>query len=249
MLVIAATGTLAILALFLFAELINAVQAFGYPSSPIQNTITVQGIGKATTTPDIASVYFTVQQSASTVAAAQSATTDKANAAVDAMKALGIADADIQTESYTVSPQYAPGTCAAGVYCPSSNTISGYQVSEGVSLKIRDTSTVGDILQKLGDLGVQNVSGPNFGQDDDSATQDSARAAAIKDAQDKAATLAAQLGVHLGKVVSFSENGGYPVPVMYAAAGSMAKDMAATPNLPAGTSESSVTVSITYAIR
>jgi uncharacterized protein YggE len=249
MLAIAGTAALAILALFLFAEFVNAVGAFGYPSSPIQNTITVQGTGKATTTPDVASVSFTVMENASSVSAAQSAATDKANAAIAAMKAAGIADADIQTENYSVSPQYAPSVCAAGVYCPPSNKISGYQVSESVDLKIRDTSTVGDILQKLGDLGVQNVSGPNFGQEDDSATQDSARAAAIKDAQEKAATLAAQLGVHLGKVVSFSENsGGYPMPVMYASAGSAAKD-AAIPNLPVGTSESSVTVSITYAIR
>lgn len=255
MLVIAATGTLAILALFLFAEIISVVQGYGYPANPIQDTITVSGTGTATSSPDIADISFTVQQSASSVTAAQSAATSKGNAAIAAMKALGIADADITTSSYNVYPQYAQAVvnpCPPGVMCPAtvtnSNTITGYQVSESVDVKVRDVTSIGTVLQKLGDLGVQNISGPNYGQADNSATKDAARAAAIKDAQQKAAVLASQLGVHLGKVTSFSENGNSPYPMVYGAMAS-AKSDAAAPELPTGTNTTSATVSITYAIR
>ncbi|MGH7175104.1 MAG: SIMPL domain-containing protein, partial [Minisyncoccia bacterium] len=60
--------------------------------------------------------------------------------------------------------------------------------------------------------------------------------------------LAQQLGVSLGKIVSFSE-GGAPYPVGYAmnaSAGGVAS--APAPNVPAGENTYSDTVTITYAI-
>jgi uncharacterized protein YggE len=252
-LVYALTGTLVLLALFLFAQFVNAAQSFGYPANPIQDTITVTGTGIATTSPDLATISFTVQQNAATVSAAQTAATAQGNKAIDAMKALGIADADITTSSYTINPQYAP-VRSTDVITPNgnSNTIVGYQVSESIEVKVRDTSKTGPVLQKLGDLGVQNVYGPNFGQADDSTSKDAARAAAIKDAKEKAQVLAEQLGVHLGKITNFSENGGaYPVAydmkMQSASAGNMAA--AAPPSLPTGTNSTSASVTITYAIR
>src|SRR5581483_3202372 len=103
-------------------------------------------------------------------------------------------------------------------------------------------------LQKLGTLGVQNINGPDFQVDDPTAVQDEARGKAIDDARTKAETLAKQLHVRLGKVVSYNENGGYfPQPV-YAAAGK-AMDAATPPSLPTGTNETDVTVSVTYEIK
>lgn len=251
-LVIAATGTLAILALFLFVEVVNGVNNFGRLDSVPANVITVTGEGKATAVPNIADVTFSVMESAPSVAAAQSAATDKTNAALAAMKTLGIADADVKTVSYNVNPQYETQTCPPGVYCPANDAkITGYQVSQTVDVKVRDTSKAGDVLQKLGTLGVQNISGPNFTVDDDSSVQDAARGDAIQDAQAKAAVLAKQLGVHLGKVVSFSENGGitpYPMYASGAVMKSQAMD-AVAPSLPVGQDETSVSVTITYEIR
>jgi len=251
-LVIAAVGTLGILSLFLFTLVVNGVNEFGRSTMPPSNVITVTGTGTAAAAPDIADVSFSVTESASTVAAAQDAATKKTNAALDAVKALGIEDKDVRTLYYNVNPQYAPAVCQPGYACTNSNKIIGYEVSQSVDVKVRDIDKAGDVLQKLGTLGVQNISGPNFMVDDDSSVKDEARGEAIRDAQQKAALLAKQLGVHLGKVVSFSENGGgYPYPVAYGGT-MMMKEQAmdsVAPTLPAGQNETDVSVTITYEIR
>jgi uncharacterized protein YggE len=250
-LIIAATGTLAILSLYLFVGIVNGVDDFGR-GEPSTNVITVTGVGTAAAAPDIAQVSFTVQQTDSTVAAAQDAATKQTNDAIDAMKALGIDDKDVRTASYQVYPQYAPAVCSPGMMCTSGSKVTGYQVSASIDVKVRDIDKAADVLEKLGSLNVQNISGPNFSVDDDSSVQDEARGEAIADAQQKAALLAKQLGVRLGKVVSFNEQrGGYPYPVAYG--GTMMKSEAAVdsvaPSLPMGENETNVTVSITYEIR
>ncbi|OYV26777.1 MAG: hypothetical protein B7W98_02950, partial [Parcubacteria group bacterium 20-58-5] len=211
---IALTGALAILALFLLAQTITAAQDFGRPGNPATDTITVQGSGKATLPPDVARVSFTVQNTAAAVADAQAATTKQANAAIDFVKGQGVADKDVSTLSYNISPQYSYRSCPTGVLCPNSPTVTGYQVSETIQVTVRDLTAVGALLAGLGKLGVQNVNGPNFTLDDTSAGYDAARADAITKAKTQADLLAKQLGVHLGKIVNFSESSGsYPSPV------------------------------------
>src|SRR5665647_2906873 len=103
---IALTGVLSILALFLLAQTITLAKDFGRSGVPATDTITVNGVGQATLPPDVARVSFTVENTAVAVADAQAATTKQANAAIDFVKGQGIADKDVKTLSYTISPQY-----------------------------------------------------------------------------------------------------------------------------------------------
>jgi uncharacterized protein YggE len=249
---IAASAALAMLALFLLVQTFDAMARFGEGENPQVNTLTVSGEGKSSATPDIARVSFTVQESASTVAAAQDAATKRANDSLAALKELGIDDKDVKTSGYSVSPQYeSQRPCYPGVLCvqTSSNTITGYQVAESIDVTIRDTAKAGDVVGKLGSLGVQNISGPNFTVDDDSGVMNDARAEAIKNAHDKAVQLAKELGVSLGDVVSYNDQQG---PMPYASyKGGVAMDMAmaSAPSLPVGTDERTVTVQVTYRIK
>jgi uncharacterized protein YggE len=246
---IAVVGVLAILALFLFAEMLLAIQEVGNPTNPPADTITVQGTGQAALAPDIAHITFTVENTAAQVADAQAATTKQANTAIDDVKGQGVADADITTLSYQITPQYSYSACPSGAYCPASGKVSGYQVAETVQITVRDLEKVDDLLQALGTGQVENVSGPDFGLADPNAGQEAARAKAIEAAKAQAQALAASLGVSLGRIVSFSDNaGGYPFPV-YAAAGATAARDASAPEVPAGQNTYTDTVSITYAIR
>lgn len=252
---IALTGALSILALFLLAQTITTAQNFGRPSVPASDTVTVTGAGQATLPPDVAQVSFTVENSAPSVADAQAATTKQANAAIDFVKGQGILDKDVKTLSYTIAPQYSyPNPCPVGAMCPAySGTpkIIGYQVSESIQVTIRNLSSVGAFLGGLGKLSVQNISGPNFALDDSSAGYDAARADAILKAKAQATLLASQLGVHLGKIVNFSESSGtYPTP-MYNTMSTGAQDMkaASAPSVPVGENTYNASVSITYEIR
>ncbi|MDD3531211.1 MAG: SIMPL domain-containing protein [Candidatus Pacebacteria bacterium] len=252
---LAIIGTLSILSLFLLAQTITTAADFGRSGVPATDTVTVQGSGQATMAPDVARISFSVQNTAATVALAQEATTKQANAALDFVKAQGIAEKDVKTLSYNISPQYSyPNPCPRGALCPDySGTpkITGYQVSETVQITMRDLSAVGEMLSGIGKLGVQNVNGPDFALDDATAGYNAARADAISKAQVQARLLAKQLGVRLGKIVNFSESsGGYPVPMYaYGMGGGVSEKAAAVPSVPAGENTYNASVSITYEIR
>ncbi len=251
---VAVIGVLGILALFLLAETINTTANFGRPSVPATDTITVQGDGQATLAPDVARISFDVQNSAATVAEAQAATTKQANAAISFVKAQGIADKDVKTLSYNITPQYSySNPCQIGLMCPfpsGTSRITGYQVSETIQVTVHDLAAVGAMLSGLGNLQVQNVSGPAFALDDPTAGYDAARADAINKAETQAKLLASQLGIHLGKIVNFSESsGGYSYPMTYGLAAQTNSKIAAVPSVPTGENTYNASVSITYEIR
>lgn len=249
----AVVSVLAILALFLLVETITLTNNVDRSGIPATDTITVQADGQATVAPDVARISFGVEHTSATVGEAQEATTKQANSAIDYVKEQGATEADIKTLSYNISPQYAyPSPCAPGVLCPAyqSPKVTGYQVSETIQVTVRDLSSVGTLLGGLGQLGVQNLSGPAFALDDATAGYSAARADAITKAKAQAKTLADQLGVRLGKIVNFSESsGGYPYPTMYGLGGGATESKAAAPNIPTGENTYTASVSITYEIR
>jgi uncharacterized protein YggE len=253
--VIVVVGSL--LSLFLLLLSINEIRSFGQPLPDVAatNTITVSGEGDTLAVPDIATFNFSVTETAAAVQDAQSAADTKANAAIKAMTDGGVAAADIQTTAYSINPhyEYTNGVCSptSGICTQSKSTITGYDVSETVQVKVRDLSTAGTLLAAVGSLGVQNVDSLQFSIDNPDTVQAQARAKAITDAQTKASTLAKQLGVRLVRIVNFSENNGsVPMPVMFAS-NAMAASGAVAPAPAISTGQQTVTsdVSITYEIR
>lgn len=248
---LAGVVVLVLLALFLLVTTWD--KAFGRSISDPYNTITVEGTGTAAMVPDTARITFTITESAVAVADAQEAATKKTDAALAALEEMGIEENDVKTLSYNVSPkyEYAQRGCFAGMICPPSNPrITGYDVSQTIEVKVRDTGMAGDVLAGLGEIGVQNISGPEFVVDDETAVQNEARAEAIEEAREKAKRLAKDLNVHLGDIVSFSE--GAPGEMYgYGAKGGMMTDAAlqSAPSLPVGQNETEITVMITYEIR
>ncbi|HRH24572.1 MAG TPA: SIMPL domain-containing protein [Candidatus Paceibacterota bacterium] len=248
----AAAAALGVLALFLLALTINAFGNLGRSTNPYMNTITVEGTGKGTSIPNLAVISFSVSEQGATVAEAQGKATEKTDAALSAVSGLAIDEKDVKTIAYNVYPRYEnTAPCYSG-YCPTSNPkIIGYEVSQTVEVKVRDTAKAGDVLQALGTLNVQNISGPNFTVDEDDAIKNVAREEAIKEAKAKAKALADELGVSLGKVVSFYETPAGGMPYYGYGGEAKAMDMAvqSAPSLPTGENETSITVSITYEIR
>lgn len=219
------------------------------------NTISVSGEGEIFAVPDIATFTVTIQEEAKTVNEAQTAATEKSNSVLATLRAEGVEDKDIKTVSYNVNPQYdyvREVNCTSG-YCPGKQVLRGYQVSQALQVKVRDTKSAGTILSKVG-TGVSDVSGLSFTIDDDDAIQEQARAKAITDAQDKARKLASDLGVSLVRVVGFNEDNGRSYP-MYAkavtldSAAGMGGEMAPVPELPTGENKITSNVTITYEIR
>ena len=205
-----------------------------------QPTISINGEGKVTAVPDIARISVGLLTEGRDIAALQRQNTDKMNKLIDAMKALGVADKDIQTTNYSIYPKYD--------YTNGNSVLSGYTVNQNVTVKVRDLSKVGAIFAKVGEIGANQVSGPDFTIDNPTALRDQARLEAIADAQQKAETLARSLGVRLGRVVGFSESGGgSPVP-MYDFARGMGGAESAAPKIEAGELDISSDVSLLFEI-
>ncbi len=250
-----ASAVAVLLCVFLVALSIKEFKSIAYVGSNLQqsHTISVDGTGDAVAIPDIATISFSVTETAKTVSQAQSLATAKNNATIKALRDAGIAERDIQTTSYSINPhyEYQNGVCQANGSClPSKSIVTGYDVSQGTQIKVRDLNKVGDLFTLIGSQGVQNVNGPSFSVDKPEGVEAEARSEAIAQAQAKAKVLADKLGVRLVRVISFSESGnGYPRPLMYGMGGDMVASKAeVAPTISTGEQKITSNVSIMYEI-
>ena len=203
-------------------------------------TLTVNGTGEVRAVPDQAQLSTGVVTQAATAAAALAANSRAMNAVFDTLKRAGIAEKNIQTSNFSVSPQYASAKPGSAPH------ISGYQVSNTVTVMVDKLDRVGPALDALVAAGSNQIDGPSFSISDPRPLLAKAREEAVKDATARGQTLAAASGVTLGPILSIGEGGGYAPPQpMYR----MAMTAAAPPPPVAGGEESvSASVSITWEI-
>src|SRR3990167_2204097 len=244
---------------FLIAVAVNFFTDYRY-SDKQENTIAFSGHGEVTAVPDIANVYFTISKEAKTVKEAQTLVAGIEKSSLDFFKENNILEKDIKTANASFYPKYEykydtkvlmPCTQYGCPSRPGNNVITGYVASESITVKIRNTDDVGKIMQGLGTLGVTDLSGPDFSIDNEDVLKAQARKEAIEDAKAKAKVLAEDLGVELGKIMSFSEDGNYPIP--YYGKEMMALDNAssapAPAEIPKGENIITSDVTITYEIK
>ena len=214
------------------------------------NTVSFNGEGKVFAKPDIAAVSFSIVTEAKTSKVAQDANSEKSKKVVDFLKSQDIADKDIKTTGYNIYPQYSYPTPDSPVYYDSNPKITGYQVSQSFEVKVRDLDKISAVLDGLVTAGANQVNNLGFQVDDIEKVKNEARELAIKDAKNKANTLKKQIGIRLGKIINYSEGGYYPGPMMYdSKAVGMGGGGEVAPSIPAGESEITINVTITYQIR
>ncbi|OGG77840.1 hypothetical protein A3B35_02245 [Candidatus Kaiserbacteria bacterium RIFCSPLOWO2_01_FULL_54_24] len=256
-----AATALGFLALFLLVLTLSTLKEYRFIGSGVTatNTITVSGEGEVFAVPDTATFSVTIQEEAKQVKDAQKVATEKSNDIIAYLKEQGIEEKDIKTADYSVYPQYdymQAETCRAGYCPPGRQVLRGFQVSQTLTVKVRDTEKAGDLLSGVGGLGASSVSGLSFELDtaDQTAKEAEARGKAIGDARTKAEALAGQLGVSLVRIVGFSENGNYPVYYAKAEMSMMADGrgggaLPPSPQIPVGENKIVSNVSVTYEIR
>ncbi|MCK4918163.1 MAG: SIMPL domain-containing protein [Candidatus Pacebacteria bacterium] len=252
---------LVVLALFLLVKTYGALKENSFIGQDImaQNTITVTGEGEVSAIPDIAKFSFAVKEEAKTVEQAQEKATEKMNAVLDFLDKAGVDDKEIKTTGYNIYPRYEwwnKEVMCEGGYCPPTErqrTLVAYEVSQNISVELKDVDSAGEILAGIGSLEVSNVSGLSFDIDDKDGLEREARQEAIDEAQSKAKELAKDLGVKLVRIVSYSSNDGRNVYPQYAV---MEKSMAygmvdsvSVPEIPVGENEIKTTVYLTYEIK
>ncbi len=247
----------------MFALLGLGVFAFARSSrdgSTNAGSITVTGKGEVFAAPDVANFSGTISVDGKTMAEAEKSATTQEAALIAKLSDAGISKDDIKTTSYNAYPKYenravaTPAIACMSGNCPSypvtNSVIVGYTVSETLSIKVRDLDKAGDIAKLLTDANISSVNGPDFAIDKPEDVQNQARDKAITDAKEQAEILAKQLGVHLKQIVDFQVSNGGPVtPMMYSAKADSVGASAPSPSLPAGQTDITSNVSITYTIR
>ena len=189
--------------------------------------------------PDLVDVGAGVTTQAQTAVEAMRQNATAMTAVVDRIKALGIAERDIQTSGINLGAQYD--------YDQQSRRqiFRGYQASNRVSVKLRDVQATGGVLDALVAAGATDLSGPNWSIEDDSAARSQARVAAMETARAQALEYARLAGYSDIRLLEISESFTSPQPVPYGRAVVAQAASADTPVQP-GLVESSVTVTVKY---
>ena len=217
----------------------QAVRSQGTEASP--RTLTVNGVGTVRARPDQAVVTLGVETSGETLASALAENNQRAAAVLDALKAHGVAENDIQTASFQIQFEEPRDPQTGRPIGP-----RVYRVVHVYTAIFRDLEAVGAGVDAAVAAGGNRVEGIAFriGSPDRLAME--ARRLAAEDAKARAQTLAAALGAQLGPVrmvreVSFAR----PIPVPMAR---MAAEAAAVP-VAAGELEIAVEIEVTWELR
>lgn len=249
----------AIISVYFLAKIATEIKQYALLGSGVAatNVISFSGSGEVFAIPDIANISFTVRHDAKTVKSATDMVSVDKKKALDFLKKSGVEEKDIKTISYNSYPKYeyqnGPEIACLSINCPrpGKQVLVGYEVSESVSVKIRDTEKAGVVIDGISALGISELSGPDFAIDNEDKLKEEARAKAISDAKAKAEILAKDLGVKLVRIVNFSESGNYPMMYksMEVSIDSMGGGSAPSTELSKGEQKITSNVTITYEIR
>lgn len=206
----------------------------------MKRTITVRGVGHSTTTPDVADVRLGVAVTRTTVAEARVAAADKAARIVEAVTAAGVGAADVRTASLVVQPEYD--------YKDGVQSLRGQSVSHQFAIVVRDLDQIGQVVDGGLAAGATTLDGVTLRTADPAPAAEAARLDAFRDARARAASLAAEAGVRLGKVLAIAEADpdGLPRPMAMGKV-ALAADASPTP-IQVGETDVVVALSVVFAI-
>lgn len=222
-----------------FALIASALPAYA-------GTISIEGRGEVRAAPDMATINSGVTTQGATAREALDANTAAMTNLIDALKEAGIEARDIQTSGFSVNPNYVYSDARDDLGYSLPPKINGYQVSNNVTVVVRDLAELGAILDRSVTVGANTVNGVSFSVADPSELLNEARRQAFAEAREKAELYAGVANATLGDLESISErqdfNGPQPYP-MYARS-----EMSAAAPVPveAGEMSFAITVNVSW---
>ena len=167
--------------------------------------VTVRGSATAAGEPDRVRIAFGVTHQATNAAAAQARTSATANAIIDAVNALELPNAVLQTQGVYVNPIYNQRNRDG-----SSNNVTSYRAGNTVTLRFDDVTRAGEAIDVAIRAGANQVNSLSLEMQDDTALRAAAIGDAASAARDKATIIAGSLGMQLGSLIEIREEGAAP---------------------------------------
>lgn len=168
----------------------------------LKRTVTVNGSGRASVSPDVVRLDLRVGHDADDVAAALAGATEGIRKVGAVVRDRGVADADIRTLDAGVNQRW-----------DNTGTAVGFTAQQRLAVTVRRLEAVGEILEAAA-AAVGNallVDSVRLDVSDRSGGLREARDGAFADARDKAQQYAGLSGAELGAVLGVAEGGAMPV--------------------------------------
>lgn len=198
-------------------------------------TVTAQGMGTVTGTPDTMTIGIGVSTTAPHAADALAQNNSIAAAVQAALRRDGVAPADIATTGLSLQQNW------------DGSGPSGYAAYDEVNATLHDPAASGhvidDALAPAGDAGRLQMVNLDFS--DSSPLMAAARAGAVQSARTQASQMAAALGGRLGPLVSLTAGAPYQPPNVWGSFGAAASASPAGTSVPVQPGTQKVTTEVT----
>ena len=173
-------------------------------------TIQVTGSGSVAGEPDLAALDLGVSVEGETVAEAREAAAGAMTAVLNSLRGNDVAEEDMQTGHLGIHPQYDYGARST----EGQRTLRGYVVNNTVRVKVRRLESLGEVIDDAAEAGGNSIviNSIRFMIEDTTPLQTQARRLAVKDAEEKAQTLAETSGASLGEPLAITESTYYQGP-------------------------------------
>lgn len=212
-------------------------------------SVTVTGQGKVSYNPDMAIVTLGVQiDKVAKPDEALNQLNSKVNNIIKAVRALGIGEENIQTQNYSLYPQYD--------YKDNISVVSGYNANQQLVIKVgnydKEPNKLNLVIAEASKAGANQVNNLVFDAVNMNDLKQEARVKAISDAKSKSDALATAAGVRLEEITGWYENFINPIPMYatdYAKGGMGAGGGVSNPTTPAGGREVIIEIGVTYNIK
>lgn len=167
----------------------------------LAHTITVDGQATLYVDPDHASIDFGVDTQAASVGEALKQNNAKMNGVLDALRADGVARTDIQTTQFSIVPQH-PLVKGTTYQQYDYSVISGYEVTNKITVTVSDLTKVGSIVDAAANAGANSSNSVVFEIKNRDELLDKVRAQAMRNAKHKADMLAGAVGAQVGALIT-----------------------------------------------
>jgi uncharacterized protein YggE len=167
--------------------------------------LSVHAAAATRTAPDLAVVTLGVVARGDTARAAQQAQAARMDAVLQAVRAAGVTDNEVQTVGYGLEPIYVYPRGAPA-------RITGYQSRNTVAIRVSDLSAVSALIDATVADGANELQGIQFTYQNEEASLNTARAQAVETARVRAERYAEAAGMRVARVLSIIEPGSAAMP-------------------------------------
>jgi uncharacterized protein YggE len=204
-------------------------------------SITVTGNGKVLYVPDLGYIHVGVSSEGWTAAEAWKKNEEIVKKIFDALKKLGVEDKDLKTSNLHVQPRYLNRPNEQPQFL-------GYTVSYDLTVKVHKLDRMGAMLDTMVDAGANRNMNISFGCSKLDELIEEARVKAVAEARKKANVYVTGAGARLGNVLAISDTPNMPHPQFYPVDALAVREAKAAIPVAAGEQETSITITITWAI-